>query len=204
MAPVVALLGTIVVIVDALTLVKDAVTLLNETSVVPDKFWPVIVTVVPGGPDEGVKLAIECTGTTVNEVVLCAVPPGVVTRMAPVVALLGTVAVIVDALTMVKVVAVAPLNETAVVPDKFLPVIVTVVPVVPDEGVKLAIEGTGTTVNEVELCAVPPPGVVTRMAPVVALLGTVAVIVDALTLVKDAVTLLNETAVVPDRFWPVI
>ena len=141
---------------------------------------------------------------TVNEVELCAVPPGVVTRMAPVVALLGTVAVIVDALTMVKVVAVAPLNETAVVPDKFWPVIVTVVPGGPDEGVKPAIEGTGITPNEVALSAVPP-GVVTRMTPVVALLGTVAVIVEALTLVKVvAVTPLNETAVVPDKFWPVI
>ena len=53
------------------------------------------------------------------------------------------------------------------------------------------IEGSAAvTVKEVVLCAVPP-GVVTRMAPVVALLGTVAVIVDALTLVKDAVTLLR-------------
>ena len=134
MAPVVALLGTVAVIVDALTLVKDAVTLLNETAVVPDKFWPVIVTVVPGGPDEGVKLAIEGTGITPNEVALSAVPPGVVTRMTPVVALLGTVAVIVEALTLVKVVAVTPLNETAVVPDKFWPVILTGVPGGPYEG----------------------------------------------------------------------
>ena len=110
-----------------------AVAPLNETAVVPDKFWPVIVTVVPGGPDEGVKLAIEGTGITPNEVVLCAVPPGVVTRMAPVVALLGTVAVIFDALTLLKD-AVTPLNETAVVPDKFWPVMLTVVPGVPDEG----------------------------------------------------------------------
>ena len=71
----------------------------------------------------------------------------------------------------VKVVALVPLNRTAVTPVKVVPVIVTTVPTSPLVGVKLVI--VGDTVKLVALVAVPP-GVVTLSGPVVAPAGTVA------------------------------
>jgi hypothetical protein len=53
---------------------------------------PLIVTLVPTGPLVGAKLVIVGGLTTVNEPVLVAVPPGVVTLSGPVVAPVGTVA----------------------------------------------------------------------------------------------------------------
>ena len=70
-------------------------------------------------------------------------------------------------------VALTPLNATAVAPVKFVPVIVTPVPTGPLVGVKLAIVGWLPTVKLVELIAVPP-GVVTLTGPVVAPVGTSA------------------------------
>ena len=73
-----------------------------------------------------------------------------------------------------KVVALTPLNETAVAPVKFVPLIVTLVPTGPLVGVKLVIVGgIAVTVKELALVAVPP-GVVTLTGPVVAPVGTVA------------------------------
>jgi hypothetical protein len=70
---------------------------------------------------------------TVKLDVLVAVPPGVVTVIVPVVAPVGTVAVIfVSELTMKA--AVTPLNLTEVAPVKFVPLIVTVDPTGPDIG----------------------------------------------------------------------
>ena len=74
---------------------------MNFTAVAPVKFVPVSVTIVPMGPDEGVKLVIVGAGITVNELVLVAVPPGVVTAITPVVAPVGTVAVMLVADTTV-------------------------------------------------------------------------------------------------------
>src|SRR5437660_7792082 len=110
--------------------------------------------------------------TTVNELALVAVPPGVVTLTGPVVAPAGTVARIAVSEVTVKV-ALTPLNDTDVAPLKFVPLIVTLVPTGPLVGVKLAIVGGLTTVNELALVAVPP-GVVTLSGPVVAPAGTVA------------------------------
>ena len=70
-------------------------------------------------------------------------------------------------------VAVVPLNRTAVAPVKFVPLIVTLVPVGPLVGVKLVIVGAlAVTVKLLALVAVPP-GVVTLSEPVVAPAGTV-------------------------------
>ena len=74
---------------------------MNFTAVAPVKFVPVSVTIVPIGPDEGVKLVIVGVGITVNELVLVAVPPEVVTAITPVVAPVGTVAVMLVADTTV-------------------------------------------------------------------------------------------------------
>src|SRR6202040_3918108 len=75
-----------------------------------------------------------------NELVLVAVPPGVVTLSGPVVAPAGTVAWIAVAELTVKV-ALTPLNATAVAPVKFVPLIVTLAPTGPLVGAKLVIVG---------------------------------------------------------------
>ena len=65
------------------------------------------------------------------------------------------------------------MKVTAVAPVKFVPLIVTLVPVGPLVGVRLAIVGAGMTVKLLALVA-EPPGVVTLTGPVVAVAGTVA------------------------------
>ena len=72
--------------------VKLALTLLNPTAVVPVKFVPLMVTLVPTAPLAGVKLVIVGGLITVKVPALVAVPPGVVTLIVPVVAPAGTVA----------------------------------------------------------------------------------------------------------------
>src|SRR2546422_103245 len=108
---------------------------LNCTAVAPVNTVPVIVTLVPTGPLVGVKL-----------VALVAVPPGVVTLIAPVVAPVGTVAWIVVAELTVKV-ALMPLNCTAVAPVNPVPVIVPLLPTGPFGGVKLVTVGGLTIVK---------------------------------------------------------
>ena len=73
-----------------------------------------------------------------------------------------------------KVVALTPLNRTAVAPVKFVPLMATLVPAGPLVGVKLVIVGgLAVTVKLLALVAVPPD-VVTLSAPVEAPAGTVA------------------------------
>ena len=89
-APVVAPLGTVAVMLVAELTVKLAADPLNFTLVAPVKFVPVIITVVPTGPLPGVNELIDGGGMNVNEPELVAVPPGVVTEIGPVVAPSGT------------------------------------------------------------------------------------------------------------------
>ena len=109
---------------------------------------------------------------TVNVVLLLALPPDVVTTMFPVMAPVGTVAVICDPELTVKLVAVMPPKVTFVAPVNPLPVIVTSVPTGPLVGVKLEI--TGITLKVCLLFRVPP-GVTTVTLPVVPEVGTTAV-----------------------------
>ena len=70
---------------------------LKVTLVAPVKLVPVMVTEVPVGPEVGVNEEIVGAGAvvvTVNEAVLVPVPDDVVTAIGPVVAPVGTVAVI--------------------------------------------------------------------------------------------------------------
>jgi hypothetical protein len=101
-------------------------------------------------------------------------------------------------------VATIPLNVTvpAVVP-KFVPMIVTGVPVAPDVGDKLVIVGDERTVNGEPLLA--PALVVTTTLPVVARTGTTAMI-DVLlnTLIVVAATPLNFTVLPEPNSVPVI
>lgn len=134
---------------------------------------------------------------------LLALPPAVVTAILPLVAPLGTTAVMEVVLITVKVVAAIPLNFTAVAPEKFMPVMVTTVPVWPLVGVKEVIVGKETTVKLVALLAVPP-GVVTLILPVVAPTGTMAfnAVAEILVIVVDA-TPLNFTALAPVKLVPI-
>jgi len=92
--PEVAPAGTVAVICVAELTVNVAVAPLNFTAVAPVYAVPVTVTLAPTAPLLGEKLVIEGGGITVNELALAPVPPAVVTLMVPVVAPLGTVAVI--------------------------------------------------------------------------------------------------------------
>jgi hypothetical protein len=77
---------------------------------------------------------------TVKLVALVAVPPAVVTAIVPLLAPVGTVAVICVSESTVKVAA-APLKVTAVESARKLPVRVTVLPTGPEVGVKPAMPG---------------------------------------------------------------
>jgi hypothetical protein len=71
---------------------------LNLTAEAPERLVPVMTTDVPTGPLLGVKLVSVGAGMTVKLPALVAVPPVVVTATVPVVAPVGTVAVICVAL----------------------------------------------------------------------------------------------------------
>jgi hypothetical protein len=101
---------------------------------------------------------------TVKLVALVAVPPGVVTLIVPVVAVVGTVAVIWVAeftanvaVTLLKVTPVVVKLAPLTVPLKFVPVIFTDAPVGPKVGVNEVIvgAGTGVTVKLVALVLCP-------------------------------------------------
>jgi hypothetical protein len=148
--PVVAPIGTVAEIdVEELT-EKLALVPLKRTAVASVKFVPLIVTaVMTGRPLVGVKLVIVGgLAATVNALALETVPAGVVTLIGPAVAPLGTaVAIVVTELT-VKL-ALTPLKVTAVAPVKFVPVIVTVVSTGALVGMKLVIDGGGSTANAI-------------------------------------------------------
>jgi hypothetical protein len=130
--------GTVAVIDVGETTVYDAEMPPNVTLVAPPKPLPVIVTFVPTGPLVGEKLVIE--GFTLKGDVLVAVPLAVVTVTGPLIAAVGTVAVIVvDELTLKP--ALTPLKATAVAPLKPLPEIVTEVPVTPLVGLSPEMAG---------------------------------------------------------------
>ena len=141
--------------------------------------------------------------TTLNDVELVAVPPGVTTETVPVTSDVDITAVTLVALTTVKLAAAIPPILTAVAPARLLPVIVRTVPAMPEAGETVDIVGGPTTVNVAALVPVPP-GVVTEMVPVVAVVGTTAVMLVALTTLKLAAAVpLNDTAVAPVKFEPV-
>jgi hypothetical protein len=115
--PVVAPDGTGVTMLVADQLVGVAVIPLNVTVLVPlvaPKFVPVIVTEVPAAPVLGLMLVIVGAARIVKDTPLLAVP-FTVTMTFPVVAPLGTEAVMAVALQLTGV-AVVPLNLTVLVP----------------------------------------------------------------------------------------
>jgi len=102
-----------------------------------------MVTTVPTLPLGGEKLRI--VGVTLKVPELVAEPPGVVTTIFPVLAPLGTVAVILLPEFTVKVVAGTPPKVTFVVWIRPVPLMVTEVPIGPLGGEKLP--RVGVTLN---------------------------------------------------------
>ena len=100
-----------------------------STWVVPMKLVPVMVTVLPLGPEVGVNEVIVGAAAYVNAPASVAVPPAVVTlTLTAPAGLAGVVAVIWVAELTVKLVAAVTPKLTALAPVKLVPVIVTVVP----------------------------------------------------------------------------
>ena len=126
-----------------------------------------------------------------------------VTEISPLVAPAGTVAVMEVAEARVTVAAATPLKVTLVAPVRFVPVMTTLVPMIPEAGVKLVTVGAGITVKEAVLAVVPSP-LVTLIFPLVAPAGTVALSCVSETMVNAAATPLNVTAVAPVNAEPVI
>jgi hypothetical protein len=203
--PLVAPAGTVAVTELADCTVNElAATPWNLTAVAPVNWLPTIVTDVPTGPLVGVKelIAGEGKAVTVKLPLLVAVPPCVVTLIAPLVAPAGTVACIELADLTANALAATPWNLTTVAPAKLLPEIVTDTPTGPLVGVNEVTFGGRITVKLALLVAVPA-GVVTLILPLVAPTGTFVVIFELDTTVKPALAPLNLTALAPFKFTPV-
>lgn len=204
--PVVAPVGTVVVISVAELTVNVAVMPLKFTAVALRKFDPVIETDVPARPFVGENELIT-GGPTVKLVALVPVPAAVWTWMGPVVAPVGTVAVIWVGELTTFVVAAVVLNVTVVALQKPVPVITTlVVPAVPEVGLNDVMVGAVAAVAvKDEALLVAPLSTVTFCAPAETH-GTVVVIDVSLTSVNVAVVEPNLTLVTFGvwKFVPVI
>src|SRR5215470_8554628 len=104
----------------------------------------------PTAPVLGVRLLILGAAVTVKLTPPLATPPAAVTTTFPVVAPIGTVAVMLAGLQL-EIVAVIALNVTLPLPcegPKFAPAIVTDAPTQPLFGVRLVMLGAAVTVKE--------------------------------------------------------
>lgn len=169
--PVVAPVGTKATMLVWLQLIVVAGRPLKATVLGPcagPKFVPVMVTEVPAGPETGFRPAIV-TGVTTKFTLLLGKPP-TVTTTGPVVAPGGTDTVIPVSIQLLLFTTVVPLNVT-VSPGtnapKFVPKIVTDIPIGPEFGYTCVT--VGVTVKGTEL---KPSEVVTTTVPVVAPAGT--------------------------------
>jgi hypothetical protein len=167
------------------------------TAVVVDRFVPVIVTVPPAPVIFGVKDESVGSGMKVKPG-LDAVPAAVTSDTSPEFPPPTIAEIDVEELT-VKL-ALAPPNLTPVISEKFVPVIVTLVPLAPVVGVKELIVGNIPK----PLFEADPPGVITVIFPDVPE-PTTALMVVGETTVKDTEGVPpKDTAVAPFRFVPVI
>lgn len=195
--------GTVIVSVVVVLAVIDATapfTLTVWSAGVAVKFVPVIVTVDPTTPLVGVnEVIVGGFGQSMAKLFeLVAGPhPFTVTVMGPVPLVpLGTLITMVDTVLEVTVASI-PFTCTTLfagVVLKLVPLIVTTVPIVPEEGLKEVIAGVGpqVTVKALALVAVAAP-TITVIVPVVAPAGTVVVMPTVLLAVTTAVVPLNRT-----------
>ena len=138
--PVSPLPKTAVICVEEFTVKLATAVPPQPTAVAPLKFAPVITIDAPLAAEVGLKPVIVGLVTTVNVPAEVAVPLGVVILMFPVLPL-PTVAVIIVAELTVKLAAAVPPKLTAVAPVRFVPFIVTTVPLAPDVGVNVPMIG---------------------------------------------------------------
>ena len=198
--PVVAPLGTVDTTLVALQLDGVVIVPLNVTLLVPcvaPKFTPVIVTEVPTAPNVGAKPVILGAAATVNSTPLLA-SPDTFTTTFPVVAPFGTDVTILVELQLVGAAGI-PLNSMTLDPcvvPKFVPVIVTAVPIEPDVVDRLVIPGAGVVTVKFTPLLVAPETVTTAF-PVVAPSGTGATMLIELQLVGEAAVPLNCSVLVP-------
>lgn len=193
--PVVAPAGTGAVTCVDETSVVGAVAPLNRTTLLALKPIPLIFTTLPVGPLDGENAVM--LSVTVKFEPLVTVPWGVTTWTLPVLAPSGTTAFTCVLDTGLTVGDGRLLNRTTLAPFRFVPLIVTVVPVRPLAGVNDEIVGVSpVTVKVCGLVTVPltPLLLVTVTLPVIAVDGTVAFSVVAETKVLLAATPLNLTA----------
>src|SRR5439155_869664 len=183
--PVVAPLGTVAVMLLAPQLViVVALVPLNFTLPFPalgPKLDPAITIDDPTAPVFGVNDVMLRAPVTVNVTPALPTPPAAVTTTLPVVAPLGTVAVMLLAPQLVIVVALVPLNFTLPFPTlgpKLDPAITIDDPTAPVFGVNDVMLGAPVTVDVTPALATPPATVTTTL-PAVAPLGTVAVMLLA-------------------------
>ena len=178
---------------------------MNLTDVVPEKLAPVMVTLSPAQPVPGSSR--EMLGAdepeTTKSLELVAVPTPFVTVMRPVVAPVGTTAVIWVG-EFVTNVAETPLKRTPVVPRTLVPEMTTVVPAAPLVGVKLAIDGHPVGTTKLDGLVAVPLGVLTVTGPVAAAVGTTVEMREVDSIVKVALTPLKRTEVAFERLVPVI
>lgn len=192
--PAVAPNGTEVVMLVVVDAVTTAVVPLKSTvfsAGVLLKLLPVIVTVIPNPPVSGVKEDIKGVPQTIKLLELKMVMPLKDTEIGPEPAPAGTLVVILVLVNEVTI-AVIPLNSTTGVDIKFVPVITTVAPLPAEVGLKLDIDGEGSTEKLFELRRVIPL-TVTEIFPEDAPTGTRAVILVGVEAVITAVVLLNFT-----------
>jgi hypothetical protein len=177
--PVVAPLGTVtvmLVVVDEITVALTPLNLTTLLTAVVLKFVPVIITVAPGAPLDGVKPVKVGIGNTVKLVAVVIATPFTIIDIGPVIAPAGTIALILVEVDEVMS-ATIPLNDTWLSASgvlKLVPVMVTIAPTAALEGLKLVIVGVGSTVKFVALLRVILL-VVIEILPVVAPVGTFVV-----------------------------
>ena len=177
----------------------------NLTEVIPIKLEPEMFTDVPIGPDEGLKeLITGVFGKTVKFCDVVVFPPGVVTEIDPVVALIGTTADMVEELVTVNDEAGIELNSTRVASVKLVPDITTLVKTGPDAGLNEETVGGWITLK-LDVETPVPPGVDILIDPVKVPFATTAVIVVEFNTVKDSAAVPpNKTEVAPVKLLPVI
>jgi hypothetical protein len=196
--------GTIAVMLEADEEVTVALTPLKETKGEGPKFAPLMVTVAPIAPLEGVK-GVELkvgVGNTEKLEPLLIVIPLTVTRIRPEFAPAGTLVAILDVVED-ETTADVPLNVTTGVVSKFVPEIFTSVPTAPLNGVNPVIVGVGNTVK-LETLAIVTPFTVIEIFPEVAPSGTDVVMLVVVNEVTAAGIPLNETEGDVLKFVPVI
>jgi hypothetical protein len=205
--PVVAPVGTVVVILPLVTTVNGAAAVpLKRTAVVPENPDPKMETEVPTLPLFGLKPVTfgAPVPVTVKFPKLWSVPAALVTETLPVVAPLGTVVVICVPAPLTLNGADVPLNVTAVAPPNLRPVIVTGVPTGPFLGAKFVMLGAVPVTVKLLVVAVPF-GVETVICPVVAPVGTVVEICVPAPLTENAAPVpWNATDEAPRKFVPLI